>query len=98
MMLFLRMQVETFAIKKWGSLEALDVEFERRQNLKKQQKGKKFEEGLRYLRQRTRETVWQKRRDAEHVHEYTEVEEIGEDGQGVQRCITCGFEVEVEQL
>ena len=41
MMLFLRMQVEAFAIRKWGSLEALDAEFERRQNEKKTQKGKK---------------------------------------------------------
>jgi DNA-repair protein complementing XP-A cells len=98
MMLFLRMQVEGFAIRKWGSLEALDAEFEKRVGEKKKKKGKKFEEGLKELRKRTRETIWQKRRDAEHQHEYSEVERIGDNGEGVQRCVTCGFEVEVEVL
>ena len=98
MMLFLRMQVEAFAIRKWGSLEALDTEFEKRQADKKKKKGKKFEEGLRELRKRTRETIWQQRRDAEHQHEFGEVELTGESGEGVQRCVTCGFEVEVEIL
>ena len=98
MMLFLRMQVEAFAMKKWGSLEALDAEFARREAEKKKKKGKKFEQGLRELRRRTRETEWQKRRDEEHKHEFSEVERIGDDGEGVQRCITCGFEIEVEEL
>ena len=92
------MQVEEFAIRKWGSLEALDAEFEKREKEKKKKKGKKFEESLKELRKRTRETIWQKRRDAEHLHEYSEVELIGDNGEGVQRCITCGFEVEVEIL
>jgi DNA-repair protein complementing XP-A cells len=98
MMLFLRMQVEAFAIRKWGTLEALDAEFERRETEKKKKKGKKFEEGLRELRKRTRETIWQQRRDAEHHHEFSEVERTGDNGEGVERCITCGFEVEVEVL
>ena len=41
MMLFLRYQVEEFAWKKWGSPEALDVEFERRTAEKKKKKNKK---------------------------------------------------------
>ncbi|TCD70085.1 hypothetical protein EIP91_005067 [Steccherinum ochraceum] len=68
MMLFLRYQVEEFAWKKWGSPEALDAEWEKRVAEKKKQKNKKFEEGLRELRRRTRETVWQKRKDEEHKH------------------------------
>ena len=62
MMLFLRYQVEDFAWKKWGSPEALDAEFERRTAEKKKKKSKKFEEGLKELRRRTREGVWQKRK------------------------------------
>ncbi|KAG1866314.1 hypothetical protein C8R48DRAFT_600630 [Suillus tomentosus] len=68
MMLFLRHQVEDFAWKKWGSPEALDVEWERRTEEKKNKKNKKFEEGLRDLRRRTREGVWQRRKDQEHKH------------------------------
>ncbi|KAJ3718329.1 HotDog domain-containing protein [Lentinula raphanica] len=80
MMLFLRYQVEEFAWKKWGSPEALDAEYERRMAEKKRTKNKKFEQGLKELRKRTREGVWQKRKDAEHKHVF------GPDGDGVQIC------------
>ncbi|KAG9314579.1 XPA protein C-terminus-domain-containing protein [Chiua virens] len=63
MMLFLRCQVEEFAWKKWGSPEALDVEWQRRTEEKKKKKNKKFEDGLKELRKRTREGVWQRRMD-----------------------------------
>ncbi|KAF8832604.1 hypothetical protein HHX47_DHR1001917 [Lentinula edodes] len=92
MMLFLRYQVEEFAWKKWGSAEALDVEYERRMAEKKRTKNKKFEQGLKELRKRTREGVWQKRKDAEHKHVF------GPDGDGVQICHECGFTVEFEEL
>jgi len=98
MMLYLRMQVEEFAWRKWGSPEALDAEWERRETEKKKKRGKKFEEGLRDLRRRTKETVWQRRRDAEHKHTFG-VPEVDDDGVvGRQRCIECGFEIEVEEL
>ncbi|EJD04305.1 uncharacterized protein FOMMEDRAFT_28037 [Fomitiporia mediterranea MF3/22] len=83
MMLFLRCQVEDFAWKKWGSPEALDAEFERRQEEKKKKKAKKFEEGLRELRRRTRESVWQRRKDEEHKHVFGAVER-GNNGEGRQ--------------
>ena len=95
MMLFLRCQVEDFAWKKWGSAEALDAEWERRTEEKKNKKNKKFEEGLRELRKRTREGVWQRRKDQEHKHAFGGVE-VGEDGHGQQICHECGFTVDVE--
>ncbi|KAF9243880.1 hypothetical protein BU15DRAFT_42824 [Melanogaster broomeanus] len=85
MMLFLRCQVEDFAWKKWGSPEALDAEWERRTDEKKKKKNKKFEEGLRELRRRTREGVWQRRKDQEHKHAFGPVETTG-DGHGQQIC------------
>ena len=97
MMLFLRCQVEDFAWKKWGSPEALDAEWERRVAEKKKKKNKKFEESLKELRRRTRETVWQQRKDAEHKHVFDAVEKDA-DGVGKQICHTCGFTVEVEEL
>lgn len=96
MMLFLRYQVETFAWNKWGSPEALDAEYERRIAEKKKKRNKKFEEGLRDLRRKTREGVWQKRHEAEHRHEYGEVEML--EGVGKQVCKECGFAIEVEEL
>lgn len=92
MMLYMRYQVEEFAWKKWGSPEALDAEYERRMAIKKKTKNRKFEESLRDLRRRTRETVWQKRQDAEHKHVYGAVED------GSQVCHTCGFTIDVEEF
>ncbi|GBE78109.1 DNA repair protein [Sparassis crispa] len=97
MMLFLRYQVEEFAWKKWGSPEALDVEYERRTAEKKRKKNKKFEEGLKELRRRTRETVWQKRKDQEHRHVFGVIER-GDDGVGKQVCHECGFTIDVEEF
>ncbi|KAF8807231.1 DNA repair protein [Phlegmacium glaucopus] len=97
MMLFLRSQVEEFAWKKWGSPEALDIEYERRTAEKRKKKDKKFEQGLKDLRKRTKEGVWQRRRDEEHKHVFSQVEGV-EDGIGEQVCHECGFTIEVEEL
>lgn len=97
MMLFLRYQVEEFAWQKWGTPEALDAEYERRVVEKRKKKNKKFEQGLKELRRRTRETVWQKRKDQEHHHVFGVVEKGG-DGVGKQVCHECGFTIEVEEF
>lgn len=97
MMLFLRYQVEEFAWKKWGSPEALDAEYEKRVQEKKKKKNKKFENSLKELRRRTKESVWQKRKDEEHRHSFGPLE-MDRDGNTKQICHTCGFTVEVEEL
>jgi DNA-repair protein complementing XP-A cells len=55
MQLFLRYQVEEYAFSaaKWGSPEALDAEFERREKDKKERKEKKFNTKLAELKKRT---------------------------------------------
>ena len=97
MMLFLRYQVEEFAWKKWGSPEALDAEWEKRTEEKKKKKNKKFEERLKELRRKTRETFWQRRKDAEHKHVFGATEK-GADGIDKQICHECGFTIEVEEF
>lgn len=94
MMLFLRRQVEAFAFsdKKWGSGEALDAEFARREAEKKNKKSRKFEKKLKELRKKTSTNVWHRRVDGEHKHIF----EDGDDDEGVQKCVECGFEIEVE--
>jgi DNA-repair protein complementing XP-A cells len=95
MMLFCRKQVEKFAFgpAKWGSEAGLDAEFERREEDKAKKRGKKFAQGLSDLRKRTRDNVWQRRKDEEHVHHWEQSETHGK---AVQRCTQCGYVVEVE--
>lgn len=95
MMLFLRKQVEAYAFSdvKWGSAEALDREYARRQADKSQKRVRKFEQGLARLRRRTiRDNIWQERRDAEHIHDWESLPG------SLQLCRSCGQRVEVEEL
>ncbi|KIK71319.1 hypothetical protein GYMLUDRAFT_235654 [Collybiopsis luxurians FD-317 M1] len=96
MMLFLRYQVEEFAWKKWGSPEALDAEWERRVEEKKKTKNKKFEQGLKQLRRRTLNNVFQKRKDAEHKHtlSFTFIMESPLKDQAEHALISTALEVE----
>ncbi|KAK0544815.1 DNA repair protein rad14 [Tilletia horrida] len=97
MMLFLRCQVEAYAFgpKRWGSAEALDAEFARRQDAKAKRRGKKFAEDMRALRKRTRdETILKRNQEASHEHDWVDVP-----GQiGKQECEACGQIIEVEEF
>ena len=94
MMLFVRFQVEEFAFKKWGGPEGLDAEWEKRMSDKRTKRSKKFEDSLKDLRRKTRESGWAKRKAEEHVHSYG----VPDKALGIQRCTECGFEVEVEEF
>lgn len=98
MMLFLRCQVEDFAFsdKKWGSEKALDEEFERRESEKQDKKSKKFAKRLHELRKKTKTNVWHKRTEEEHQHAFGDGTFKNDNGEDVQRCEECGFEIEVE--
>ncbi|ODN87378.1 DNA repair protein [Cryptococcus wingfieldii CBS 7118] len=102
MMLFMRAQVEKVAYDKWGGDEGLDKEWERREEFKKRKREEKFEAGLRDLRKRTRNNLYQRKQDAQHVHEYEDVEQVYDEEEGstkvVQRCFGCGAEQEMEVL
>ncbi|KAJ2696665.1 DNA repair protein rad14 [Coemansia spiralis] len=99
MLLYLRRDLEAFAVKKWGSLEGLDSEFARRVDEKRARKEKKYQRSVADLRRRTRAEEWEKERRArlklESEHEHT-FEDTGADGE--QRCATCGLEIEVEEF
>lgn len=97
MLLYLRYQVEEFAWKKWGSPEGLDAEYERRLSEKKKKKNKKFEQSLRELRRKTKESVWQRKKDEEHKHSFGPSEK-DDTGVSLQICQTCGFTLEFEEL
>ncbi|KAF9889289.1 hypothetical protein FE257_007397 [Aspergillus nanangensis] len=110
MMLFLRYQVEEYAFspKKWGSSEALDAEFERRESEKKRRREAKFKTKLQDLKKRTRVDAYRRSRQGvtggsfgddlgnggRHVHQWGRSVENPETGIGVKKCVDCGMEVE----
>ena len=112
MMLFLRYQVEEYAFsaKKWGSPEALDAEFEKRENDKKRRRETQFKTKLHELKKRTRVEAYRRNRQnaggaggnfgddmggrGKHVHQWGRAVENAETGIGVKTCVDCGMEVE----
>ncbi|KAL8954764.1 MAG: hypothetical protein Q9183_006944, partial [Haloplaca sp. 2 TL-2023] len=109
MMLFLRYQVEEYAFgKKWGSAEALDEEFDKREKDKKRRKEDKFKSKLQELKKKTRVDAYRRSRKAggggggfgdeigrggKHTHVWGRPVE-NDEGIGVKKCVECGMEVE----
>lgn len=113
MMLYLRCQVEEYAFSaaKWGSAEALDEEFARRETDKKKRKESKFKTKLADLKKRTRVEAHQRAMkgggrgnfgddlgDGRHVHEFGVPIDNPETGMPVKTCLGCGLEVEEIEL
>ncbi|CAG8690499.1 3890_t:CDS:1, partial [Ambispora leptoticha] len=98
MMLFLRMQVEEFAFKKWGGEDGLDQEYQRRQSEKQKQKEKKFRSKIASLRKRTRTDEAEKSRQRSHTHEFGPAVLNPETGVSVQTCDSCGMKIEVVEF
>lgn len=105
MQLFLRFQIEEYAFKKWGSAEALDKEWLRREEMKKNRREKKFNNKLKEMRKKLRAEELTRNlrsvRDKKHVHEWSQPQqkektekENSENGIQIKRCIDCGMEVE----
>ena len=113
MMLYLRYQVEEYAFsaRKWGSPEALDEEFARRESEKKRRKEAKFKSKLDDLKKRTRVEAWRRARKggqggnfgddlggSKHVHEWSRPIDDDERGVSIKTCIGCGLDVEEMEL
>jgi len=112
MSLYLRCQIEDYAFskKKWGSAEALDEEFAKRENEKKKRKENKFKSKLADLKKRTRVEAYRRGRqggggdfgddlgDGKHTHEFGRAIDNPETGIPVKKCTICGLEVEELEL
>ncbi|KAK5101245.1 DNA repair protein rad14 [Lithohypha guttulata] len=112
MYLYLRLQVEAYAFsdKRWGSSEALDAEFERRQAETKQRKETKFKNKLADLKKRTQVEAYRRNRagnssqfgddlgDGKHIHDFGRAVENPDSGIPVKQCLGCGLEVEELEL
>jgi DNA-repair protein complementing XP-A cells len=88
MLLYLRKQLEDFAIEKYGSLDELDREMEKREMKKEEKRQKNFKRKLIELRKKTRTSLVIQ---PDHQHQFIET------GNGTQKC-SCGFEVEYEEF
>jgi DNA-repair protein complementing XP-A cells len=112
MFLYLRCQVEDYAFssRRWGSAEALDAEFARREEDKKKRKETKFKNKLADLKKRTRVEAHRRSRlggggnfgddlsDGKHVHEFGRPVNNPETGMPVKKCLTCDLEIEEIEL
>ncbi|KAJ3067398.1 hypothetical protein HDU98_009380 [Podochytrium sp. JEL0797] len=98
MLLYLRMHVEQFAIRKWKSLDNLDAEFARRGVSKQARKRVKFEQKMKELRKRTFTSAWMRVQESQgHEHAFGDKEDVG-GGLFRQKCGTCGVVMEFEEL
>ncbi|KAK5001936.1 hypothetical protein LTR28_012047, partial [Elasticomyces elasticus] len=95
---------------KWGSPEALDEEFAKRQAETKRRKEAKFKSKLNELKKRTRVDAYKRSRNGgggggggqfgdtigngKHEHEWGRAVENPETGTSVRTCVECGMEVE----
>ena len=98
MKLFLRCQVEEFAVKKWGSLAGIEAEIDKRNKGKLQRKEKKFKKKLTELRSKTRTENWVKKQKASSsssLHEHVFV--VSKHGME-KKCQECGLVIEEEDL
>lgn len=98
MQLFLRLQIEEYAWKKWGSAEGLDQEWERREKARLDRKDKRYQAKMKEMRKKTRaEEYTRKLRNGQllgerHVHEWSVP--LAEGSMFRRRCIDCGIETE----
>lgn len=98
MQLFLRYQIEQYAFEKWGSAEALDKEWLRREEMKKNRKEKRWTNKIKDMRKRLRaEEITRNLRKSDltkkHIHEWCEPVHI-EGNNYKKRCTMCGMEIE----
>ncbi|KAM9939078.1 hypothetical protein OXX80_001439 [Metschnikowia pulcherrima] len=101
MQLFLRLQVEEYAWKKWGSAEGLDAEWERREQARLDRRDKRYQAKMKEMRKKTRaEEYTRKLRngqalDDRHAHEWSAPLAVdGNERLVRRRCIDCGIETE----
>lgn len=98
MQLFLREQVQAFAIDKWGSLAAIEEEAQRRADTQQSSKEKRYAENLKELRRKTRLTRKDQAAPRTHNHRHTFAEQAGPAGETRSVCTACGFTVVSEEL
>lgn len=101
MQLFLKEQVRAFALDKWGSLEAIEEEAQKRADAHENLKEKKYLANLKELRQKTKLTkkvsAFTDRKTHNHRHTFQDSKNQTT-GTIESTCTECGFRIESEEL
>jgi DNA-repair protein complementing XP-A cells len=101
MQLFLKEQVRAFALDKWGSLEAIEEEAQKRADAHENLKEKKYLANLKELRQKTKLTgkssLVADRKTHNHRHTFQDITNQTT-GTIESECTECGFRIESEEL
>lgn len=94
MLLYMKYQVQNYAIKKHGSLENIQKLKEERSQVLLKRSAKKFKTKLNELRKKTRidQTCVKNEEKEKHVHEYLLL------ANGKSKCTICNLEVEIEEF
>lgn len=98
MHLYLLGDVRNYAIKKWGSLEALNEELTRRDSAREARKEKKFKAKLSDLRKRTRSAAINKSLNKPRAHHKHVFHDDGGASSLTKKCTVCGLEIEQEEI
>lgn len=99
MILYMRGQIEQFAINKWGSLDNLDKEFDRRRIKKVERKRVITEEKIKQLRKRTRSIS--RKLDLfpqAHTHTFKTISHNKETFESICKCTVCGLTQTMEEF
>lgn len=95
MKLYLICQLEKLALEEWESWEKLDEEKERRKIKSAQMKQKNFDKKIKKMRQDIQRKAPKKRAE-EHEHDFTKIEDLGNDN--FRKTCDCGFSSEYEVM
>lgn len=98
MKLYLRSQVEARALEVFGSLQAIEEQKEKREEMKELAKAKKYNKKLSELRKAVRSTLYDKTTKS-HEHEFGPSKCIDpENDEYWHKCLTCDYEETYEEM
>lgn len=99
MKLYLRLQVEERALQVWGTEEELEAERERRSGKKQERSQKQYQKQLKALRMNVRSSLYTRKFDDVHKHEFGEEVLVDEDEDIYeQTCTSCGHVNSFEKM
>lgn len=98
MKLYLHLQVEQRAVEVWGSMEELERQFEIRSEKSTVAKIRKYNKKMKELRMEMRSSLYTKKINTTHVHEYGEEVYNEKDDTYTHECKLCSFKETYEKM
>lgn len=98
MKLYLKLQVEKRALEVWGSMEKIEEELERREEMRILNKTKKYNKKMKELRMNVRSSLFDRTTAASHTHEFGVDTYNSDDDTYNHECLICGYEETFEKM